>query len=66
MLVKVLADQFKGLGLVVGINNWRARRFRDLFLEITLLAHETKDTWGNVCEVARPGDPDTVSDPVHR
>ena len=66
MLVKVLADQFKGLGPVVDIDNWRARRFRDLSLEVTLLAHETKDTRGNVREVPHPGDPDKVTDLVHR
>ena len=66
VLVKVLTDQFKGLGPVIDIDNWRTRRFRDLSLEVTLLAHETKDTRGNVREVPRPGDPDTVTDPVHR
>ena len=64
--VKVLTDQFKGLGPVVDIDNWRARCFRTLSLEVTLVAHETKDLWGNVCKGPCPGDPDTVLDPLHQ
>ena len=66
VLVKILTDQFKGLGPVVDTDNWRARRFRNLSLEVTLQAHETEDARGNKCEVPRPGDPDTVSDIIHR
>ena len=65
VLVKVLTDQFKGLGPVVDINNWRARCFGNLSLEVMLLAHETRDLRGNGCKVLCPGDLDMVSDPVH-
>ena len=66
VLIKVLTDQFKGLGLVVEIDNWRASCFRIFPLEVMLLARETEDLQGNNCEVPRPGDLYTVSNQVHR
>ena len=44
VLVEVLLDQFESLGLVLDNDHWGARCLRDLSLEVTLLAHGSKNS----------------------